>query len=1145
MQKTVDIISKTITKPKSWSLRKMDIFGDNLTFNINQNKDYKTKVGGCMTILFLICNVFVFYYFLYKVYDKSDPTIDENLYYNTDVESINLLDYNNQYYFIPRTISNKTYLTKEQFWGSFYIAASLVDNTYSGVSYDQIEVVSCSQQSWMDELEDSYENDLIKNFGICLNIQENKSTISYENESNNIKIVIDLYPCQTNSVSSCTNSITSKDLQLTVNVYEQKFDLTKYYNPSSKYSRNIRNFTPVSSLVAQDFISIHETNLKTDRGWSVKYYETQKILEQSEIKSSIRDSYTDSVDRNLYNQHNTTFNADSWYHLEIIRSLFVKRIHLRYYNLIGALSNIGGITKFITSMIQLVYSGYNIFFLHKEIILSTVISKDVFMTDDYKIKKYYCKLHFKKLIKCFCYCCGIVDKNKMNSKEFNDKMVVLNGAKEIINERFDVKNFVGDSIDFQAIRHLCLKSRHKFLMPQLIMEVYKSQYNPCMTTLKRGNQTIANRNFRESHDLPVFTVEDAIKQLKSMDGQKTEVELNMDEWFLNSLPENIVDNVLNEKEISVAPSNRSEKKKVIPVSKQFMKKNTYAATSNNLVNKLAFLNTGSTPKVTNKLDLLLPNKLLNQTAIIFNDKRRLSNQNQDPLISPSGVEKLDGPKNAIITSVRQGLLNIENKSCCYPNRTNTEKNLGIASFNKKISENFLKVTGNPGIVSGNSINKFGKKRHSMQMIEKSPCRSKAHKQAFEPRRSSYFHIMSQNNLPPVLDDDDNKSVFAPSMDLDNLKDNSNKKVSLSISSQTSMSKSVNFDNNLNGEIMKSSLSSSCERKESSKSNTNKKKVQYDGFIKIPFSSCLKQKNCTKSNKSIEKTKVNYGKTSDKNIAYKLNFIKSLTKRDDQDQNNPLNLDTTEKNNQINSTNFDTTEKNNSQILDSTEKNDKFGTQMENAEVSHNESISLGESSDENCDSELDQNLTTDFHKMKQVSTKYNTSSMKLVQEIDSAEESSLKSVRNYTSAQQMYPNNLLKMNITSTASVNVPGIQTAYNMVSLEMTPNLDFNSTNNGTQKHTQQKTDNNQIKIRLNRKNTIATHSKSLKNNLCKNTSNEIKILDPEIIEVKKSFLKKSFDDDDFSLNQDKLLLDINSHNQRVSSNDSQVKNKLDQNI
>jgi hypothetical protein len=89
-------------------------------------------------------------------------------------------------------------------------------------------------------------------------------------------------------------------------------------------------------------------------------------------------------------------------------------------------------------------------------------------------------------------------------------------------------------MDFHAVRQLMVKSRHKILMPILMLHLTK-------TKLNRGEyKSSFGRNLHERTDRPVFTIEEAVDQLKKNDPQRTDVEKAMDKFFMTHLPEQVI-----------------------------------------------------------------------------------------------------------------------------------------------------------------------------------------------------------------------------------------------------------------------------------------------------------------------------------------------------------------------------------------------------------------------------------------------------------------------------------------------------------------------------------------------------------------------------------------------------------------------------
>jgi hypothetical protein len=112
----------------------------------------------------------------------------------------------------------------------------------------------------------------------------------------------------------------------------------------------------------------------------------------------------------------------------------------------------------------------------------------------------------------------------------------LRACNMIISEKLSLGNFLHDAMDFHAIRQLMVKSRHKILMPTLVLALTK-------TKLKQGGgeyKTSFARNIHERTDQPVFTIDDAVAQLRVVDDTRMPVEKAMDDFFLSHLPSDVM-----------------------------------------------------------------------------------------------------------------------------------------------------------------------------------------------------------------------------------------------------------------------------------------------------------------------------------------------------------------------------------------------------------------------------------------------------------------------------------------------------------------------------------------------------------------------------------------------------------------------------
>lgn len=100
-------------------------------------------------------------------------------------------------------------------------------------------------------------------------------------------------------------------------------------------------------------------------------------------------------------------------------------------------------------------------------------------------------------------------------------------------------------MEFQILKHLTLSSRHKILVPLVLLNLTKKKLKTPF-----GYESTFSRNLHERTDCPVFTIEDAVRQIKKskLDEIKNDqiqsgaklFQREMDEFFLMHLPEDII-----------------------------------------------------------------------------------------------------------------------------------------------------------------------------------------------------------------------------------------------------------------------------------------------------------------------------------------------------------------------------------------------------------------------------------------------------------------------------------------------------------------------------------------------------------------------------------------------------------------------------
>ena len=146
-----------------------------------------------------------------------------------------------------------------------------------------------------------------------------------------------------------------------------------------------------------------------------------------------------------------------------------------------------------------------------------------------------------------CCCCKGGELGEM-------KRTNLRACEMIISEKLSLNNYLHDAMDFHAVRQLMVKSRHKILMPMLVLALTKAKFNKS----EGGYKTSFARNIHERTDHPVFTIDDAVTQLKKCDLTRSEVEKAMDDFFLSHLPADVMQqaegnspNELNERSVRI------------------------------------------------------------------------------------------------------------------------------------------------------------------------------------------------------------------------------------------------------------------------------------------------------------------------------------------------------------------------------------------------------------------------------------------------------------------------------------------------------------------------------------------------------------------------------------------------------------------
>jgi hypothetical protein len=81
-------------------------------------------------------------------------------------------------------------------------------------------------------------------------------------------------------------------------------------------------------------------------------------------------------------------------------------------------------------------------------------------------------------------------------------------------------------MDFVPIKNMLIKSRHKLLMPSLVLNMQRNKIRNDSDFLRCKTEFVTK--MCERVDLPVFTLEEAVKQLHDTTEERPQTEKDMD-----------------------------------------------------------------------------------------------------------------------------------------------------------------------------------------------------------------------------------------------------------------------------------------------------------------------------------------------------------------------------------------------------------------------------------------------------------------------------------------------------------------------------------------------------------------------------------------------------------------------------------------
>ena len=496
---------------KSIRQKSFDQFGSVPGFQIRGSDKFQTNFGAFVTFLYVILILMSLSFYTQLVLDKSSPDIQTNIYDTQQETPIDFKEEGINWVFSIWKHDSLQQMGFAEFQENFslYAAKMGYETENNEIKLPQrpvqqpIPIVPC------EDAVDSYQyptsNKLSTFSGICLNYDEikTKPNIYGIEEIVNIR----LFKCQEKSediaagITKCKNNIDlQKITQLTYRL-EKSFNLDNYKTPVSYTFSADTRYALEENLKPTVFVYYQKQIIKTNTGPLGK---SEHLNSYVTYRNSVY-TYETRSPANIVGNYVSTgklFMQDALWQMTIIPSKTNKVMTRSYFTLMEMFSDIGGIFECLSVATFFQYSFYNIYRINRYIIQKVILGKPNTVPDKYNIKKEFTQLTCRK----HCSCCF---KKSTKNPILNDKLKVFDSCQQTIAEKMDLGNYLNDSMKFHITYHLLLKSRHVLLAPLLSLHLSVMKKKPG-TEYKNTFM----KNMHERTDQPVFSVEDAINQIK-------------------------------------------------------------------------------------------------------------------------------------------------------------------------------------------------------------------------------------------------------------------------------------------------------------------------------------------------------------------------------------------------------------------------------------------------------------------------------------------------------------------------------------------------------------------------------------------------------------------------------------------------------
>lgn len=406
-----------------YKLKFLDQFGSPIFFNIRGEDTFRTWVGVCWSLIFVIVLFAVSFHFLEQILSLKGPEIETANLFRASGEKINLMDVN---YMISIQFRERGLFRKFNFYDDkwFKIQAKMITqrknidkkNSVAKITSEDLRIVNCRKLNLQDVIKlVGDEETAFKNGAACLVIRPRDKLEGDENSEVFSFVQLEVIPCdeeeptcQTSGLnegdrleSNITNRAIKKvrDITVDISMVEGNVNTDKFFQPIREVINN--NYQLSMDIYKEQYVDIYLKSIEVSTN-SGNFWTVNELKKSIQIGTVTMDSTTrDPGTKKIQQVGEDDMRSANYINIRLLASNEVFAVTRIYRDVIEGFSDIGGISQVVTFVIIFFYTWYNNLRLQVVLINQGVIktTKDEISNLEFKISDRH---HFS-ILEAFIY----------------------------------------------------------------------------------------------------------------------------------------------------------------------------------------------------------------------------------------------------------------------------------------------------------------------------------------------------------------------------------------------------------------------------------------------------------------------------------------------------------------------------------------------------------------------------------------------------------------------------------------------------------------------------------------------------------------------------------------------------------------------